>query len=83
MLCLLLFRMVHQQVAVTRGGRLFTKNTAPCKVVRLSIGGDACSLPVREITLFFWKKKRLHETLFQWSQAPAKSGGNSDPLKVA
>jgi len=34
------------------------------------MGGDACSLPVRQ-------------TPFQGSKALAKSGGNSDPLKVA
>ena len=39
---------LRPQVALTRGVRLFTKNTGPCKGESLRTGADACSLPVRE-----------------------------------
>ena len=55
---------------MTRGERLFIKNTGHCKVERLSIVADACSLPVPERP-------------FQRKEGLVKSGGNSDPLKVA
>jgi len=54
---------------VTRGERLFIKNTGHCKVERLSIVADACSLPVPESGV-------------QPEEGPVKSGGNSDPLKI-
>ncbi len=38
----------EKQVAVTRGARLFIKNTGPCKLERVSTGTDPCSLPVGE-----------------------------------
>ena len=55
---------------MTRGERLFTKNTGPRKAERLSMGADACSLPVSESPV-------------QGEEGLVKSGGNSDPLKVA
>ena len=58
------------QVAVTRGERLFTKNTDRREVEILSTAVDACSLPVPE-------------SPFQGEEGLVKSGGNSDPLKVA
>ena len=61
---------MHAQVAVTRGERLFIKNTGFRKIVRLSMEADACSLQVLE-------------TLVQGCEELAKSGDNSDPLKVA
>jgi hypothetical protein len=60
----------QQQVAITRGERLFIKNTGHCKAEKLSTVADACSLPVPE-------------SLVQQEEGPVKSGGNSDPLKVA
>ena len=54
---------------MTRGERLFTKNTGHCKAERLSIVADACSLPVPESGV-------------QPEEGPVKSGGNSDPLKI-
>ena len=36
----------HSEVSTKRGWRLFTKNTGLCKLVRESIGSDAC--PVLE-----------------------------------
>ncbi len=55
---------------MTRGERLFTKNTGHRKVERLCTMADACSLPVPESPL-------------QGEEGLVKSGGNSDPLKVA
>ncbi len=55
---------------MTRGERLFTKNTGHRKAERLSTVADACSLPVPE-------------SPFQGEEGLVKSGGNSDPLKVA
>ena len=60
----------EKQVAVTRGERLFIKNTGPSKPVMVCTGADSCSLPVRE-------------TPVQRGQALVKSGPNSEALKVA
>ena len=57
---------MREQVAVTRGERLFTKNTGHRKAETLSTVADACSLPVPE-------------SPFQGEEGPVKSGGNSDP----
>ena len=51
---------------MTRGERLFTKNTGHRKAERLSMVADACSLPVPEGP-------------FQGEEGLVKSGGNSDP----
>ncbi len=59
--------MSNVEVSVTRGERLFTKNTGHRKVERLSMMADACSLPVPECP-------------FQREEGLVKSGGNSDPL---
>jgi hypothetical protein len=40
--------LCKKQVSVTRGARLFIKNTGHCKSARISIVADLCSLPVRE-----------------------------------
>lgn len=62
--------MRNVEVAVTRGVRLFTKNTGHRRAERLSMMADVCSLPVPEYR-------------FQPGEGLVKSGGNSDPLKVA
>jgi len=62
--------MRNAEVSVTRGVRLFTKNTDHCKAERLCIVVDVCSLPVPE--------RRV-----QPEEGLVKSGGNSDPLKIA
>ena len=62
--------MSNAEVSVTRGERLFTKNTSHRRAERLSMMADACSLLVSERG-------------FQPEKGPVKSGGNSDPLKVA
>lgn len=56
--------------AITSGVRLFTKNTGHRRAERLSMMADVCSLPVPEYR-------------FQPGEGLVKSGGNSDPLKVA
>ena len=38
--------LCKEQGAVTRGARLFNKNIGSCKVEMLSIGADACPVPV-------------------------------------
>ena len=38
-------RVEPEGAAVTWPNRLFTKNTALCKVARRRIGGDACPVP--------------------------------------
>jgi hypothetical protein len=63
-------RMSNVEVSVTREERLFTKNTGHRRAERLSMMADACSLPVSE-------------SGFQPEKGLVKSGGNSDPLKVA
>ena len=55
---------------MTRGEQLFTKNKGHRRAERLSMMADACSLPVPE-------------NGFQPGEWLVKSGGNSDPLKVA
>jgi len=55
------------EAAITRGERLFTKNTNHRRAERLSMMVDACSLAVPE-----------HR--FQPGEGLLKSGGNSDPL---
>ncbi len=35
----------QERVALTRGKRLFTKNTGLCEVARRRIGSDACPVP--------------------------------------
>lgn len=40
--------LCRKQVAVTRGVRLFIKNTGSCKFERMCTGTDLCSLPVGE-----------------------------------
>ena len=35
----------QREVALTRGWRLFTKNTGLCEVARRRIGTDACPVP--------------------------------------
>ena len=62
--------LARAQVAITRGERLFIKNTNHRRAETLSTMVDACSLPVPE-----------HRV--QPGEGLVKSGGNSDPLKVA
>lgn len=62
--------MSNVEVSVTRGVRLFTKNTGHRRVERLSMVADVCPLPVPESRV-------------QSEEGLVKSGGNSDPLKVA
>lgn len=62
--------MTNAVVSVTRGVRLFTKNTGHRRAERLSMMADVCSLLVPE-------------RRFQPEEGLVKSGGNSDPLKVA
>ena len=62
--------MSNVEVSVTRRVRLFTKNTGHRNTERLCMVADACSLPVPECG-------------FQSEEGLVKSGGNSDPLKVA
>ena len=62
--------MSNTEVSATRGVRLFTKNTDHCRPERVSIVVDVCSLLVPE------RRAQPEEGL-------VKSGGNSDPLKVA
>ncbi len=62
--------MRNAEVSVTRGARLFTKNTGHRRPVRVRMVADVCSLPVPECR-------------FQPEEGLVKSGGNSDPLKVA
>lgn len=62
--------MSNVEVSVTRGERLFTKNTGHRNAERPCMVADACSLPVPERP-------------FQREEGLVKSGGNSDPLKVA
>jgi hypothetical protein len=65
-----MLRKLRVQASVTRGERLFIKNTGFRKMVTSSMEADACSLPVPE-------------NLVQGIKGLAKSGDNSDPLKVA
>ena len=58
--------MRNAVVAITRGVRLFTKNTGRRKAERLSTAADVCSLPVPESRV-------------QPEEGLVKSGGNSDP----
>ena len=62
--------MLNAVVAVTSGVRLFTKNTGHRRAETLSMMADVCSLPVPERGI-------------QPEEGLVKSGGNSDPLKVA
>ncbi len=62
--------MRKEQVAVTRGGRLFNKNIGGCKPERVSTAADSCPVPVPESPV-------------QGDEGPVNGGGNSDPLKVA
>ena len=62
--------MSNAVVAITSGVRLFTKNTGHRRAERLSMMADVCSLLVPE-------------RRFQPEEGLVKSGGNSDPLKVA
>lgn len=61
---------MRRQVALTRGERLFIKNTGHRKAEMPSTMADACSLLVPESPV-------------QREKGPVKSGGNSDLLKVA
>ena len=62
--------MRNVEVAVTSGVRLFTKNTGHRRSETMSMMADVCSLPVPEDRV-------------QSGEGLVKSGGNSDPLKVA
>ena len=62
--------MCNVEVAITRGVRLFTKNTGHRRPERVSMVADVCSLLVPESPV-------------QGKEGLVKSGGNSDPLKVA
>ncbi len=62
--------MSNTEISVTRGVRLFTKNTGHRRAERLRMVADVCSLPVPENGV-------------QPGEGLVKSGGNSDPLKVA
>lgn len=62
--------MSNAEVLVTRGVRLFTKNTGHRRPERVRMVADVCSLLVPE-------------RRFQSEEGLVKSGGNSDPLKVA
>ena len=62
--------MSNAEVSVTRGVRLFTKNTDHRRPERVSMVVDVCPLPVPERPV-------------QGEEGLVKSGGNSDPLKVA
>ena len=62
--------MSNVVVSITRGVRLFTKNTDHRRAERLSMMVDVCSLLVPENRV-------------QPGEGLVKSGGNSDPLKVA
>ncbi len=62
--------MSNTEVSVTREVRLFTKNTDHRRAERLSMMVDVCSLLVPENRV-------------QPREGLVKSGGNSDPLKVA
>jgi hypothetical protein len=62
--------MSNAVVAITSGVRLFTKNTGHRRSETMSMVADVCSLPVPEYR-------------FQSGEGLVKSGGNSDPLKVA
>jgi len=55
---------------MTRTDRLFNKNLATRKVLRLCMGGDVCPVPVLE-------------TLVQQDEELVNGGGNHDSLKVA
>lgn len=59
-----------EQVAVTRGARLFNKNIGNSKPVRVCTVANSCPVAVRE-------------TLVQEDEAPLNGGGNYNPLKVA
>ena len=59
--------MSNAVVSVTRGVRLFTKNTGHRRAERLSMVADVCPLPVSEPGV-------------QPEEGLVKSGGNSDPL---
>jgi hypothetical protein len=61
--------MRNAEVSVTRGERLFTKNTGHRKVEKPSMVADACSLPVPESGV-------------QPEEGLVKSGGNSDPRLI-
>lgn len=62
--------MSNVVVSVTRGVRLFTKNTDHRRPEKVSMVVDVCSLLVPENRV-------------QPGEGLVKSGGNSDPLKVA
>ena len=68
--------MPPQEVAVTRPGRLFNKNTGLRKVVRPCMGADACPVPEGEGSWLFYLKKLTTE-------APVNGGRNYDGPKVA
>ena len=57
-------------VAVTRGLRLFNKNTGGSKPERVCTAAETCPVPVPESPV-------------QGEEGPVNGGGNYDPLKVA
>ena len=67
--------MPPQEVAVTRPGRLFTKNTGLRKVVRPCMGADACPVPEGE-------GSRLASAKLV-TEAPVNGGRNYNGPKVA
>ena len=64
------FLMEKSWVSITRGARLFNKNTIGCESVMMSTADDSCPVQVSE-------------TLFQRGQGPVNGGRNYDGLKVA
>ena len=62
---------------MTRPRRLFTKNTSLRKVVRQSMGADACPVPEGKGNWLFDYSKKL------MTEAPVNGGRNSDGPKVA
>ena len=61
---------MKEQVAVTRGLRLFNKNTGDRKSERMCMVTESCPVAVSESRV-------------QPDEGPLNGGGNSDPLKVA
>ena len=55
---------------MTRGLRLFIKNTGDCESERMCIVAESCPVAVSENS-------------FQREEGPLNGGGNHDPLKVA
>ncbi len=66
------FVIIFFEVTLKKGGRLFTKNTRLCKIVKWRIGSDTC--PVLE---------GENEVCKHGLKAPVNGGRNSDGPKVA